>query len=69
MVSKRKAETEITESYLLMQEYIQSFAGELLGTFILVFFGISAVAVTVLFFRDLTSRMNRDKIIEQKLTA
>lgn len=32
-----------------MQEYIQSFAGELLGTFILVFFGISAVAVTVLF--------------------
>jgi len=33
----------------LLSEYLQSFVGEALGTFILVFFGISAVAVTVLF--------------------
>jgi glycerol uptake facilitator protein len=32
-----------------MQEYFHSFAGEVLSTFILVFFGISAVAVSVLF--------------------
>ena len=33
----------------MKQEYLQSFTGELLGTFILVFFGCGAVAVTVLF--------------------
>lgn len=34
---------------LMGHEVVQGFAGELLGTFILVFFGISSVAVTVLF--------------------
>ena len=34
---------------LLSHEAAQGFAGELLGTFILVFFGIGSVAVTVLF--------------------
>jgi glycerol uptake facilitator protein len=33
----------------MMREYFHSFAGEALGTFILVFFGISAVGVNVLF--------------------
>ncbi|MCL6558553.1 MAG: MIP family channel protein [Firmicutes bacterium] len=33
----------------MKQDYLQGFAGELLGTFILVFFGCGAVAVTVLF--------------------
>jgi len=33
----------------MLQEHIHGFAGEALGTFILVFFGISAVAVSVLF--------------------
>ena len=33
----------------MMREYLHSFAGEALGTFLLVFFGISAVAVSVLF--------------------
>jgi glycerol uptake facilitator protein len=33
----------------MVREYLPGFAGELLGTFILVFFGISAVAVSVLF--------------------
>ncbi|MEW6274746.1 MAG: MIP/aquaporin family protein [Bacillota bacterium] len=32
-----------------MNDYLHSFVGELLGTFLLVFFGCSAVAVTVLF--------------------
>ena len=34
---------------LISHEVAQGFAGELLGTFILVFFGIGSVAVTVLF--------------------
>jgi len=34
---------------LINHEVVQGFAGELLGTFILVFFGIGSVAVTVLF--------------------
>jgi glycerol uptake facilitator protein len=34
---------------LICHEGVQGFAGELLGTFILVFFGIGSVAVTVLF--------------------
>ena len=33
----------------MIKEYLPGFAGEMLGTFILVFFGISAVAVSVLF--------------------
>ena len=33
----------------MLRDYLHSFAGEALGTFILVFFGISAVAVSVLF--------------------
>ena len=34
---------------LISHEVAQGFTGELLGTFILVFFGIASVAVTVLF--------------------
>jgi len=34
---------------LISHEVVQGFTGELLGTFILVFFGIGSVAVTVLF--------------------
>ncbi len=34
---------------LISHDVVQGFAGELLGTFILVFFGIGSVAVTVLF--------------------
>jgi glycerol uptake facilitator protein len=33
----------------MIKEYLPGFAGEMLGTFILVFFGISAVGVSVLF--------------------
>ncbi|MGC2693102.1 MAG: MIP family channel protein, partial [Desulfobaccales bacterium] len=33
----------------MIKDYLPGFAGEMLGTFILVFFGISAVAVTILF--------------------
>jgi len=33
----------------MIKEYLPGFVGEMLGTFILVFFGISAVAVSVLF--------------------